>query len=303
MEEDVVDTTKMMGLYGRLSANKLKESTVEAFKKQVEDDVKTAQEKADQVVNALTSRQTAPDFSIVRGALVVLLKSNTVIVKHWQPFVEAVNELLPPLAEGELVIPEADDFGKKERELNEMVDKLVTPLGISSGAELRIAFDTVVKLKSAVDREMEKRGLKGAEVDMEASLADLAARLTGAEARAEALQRERDAAQQTRLEMSQACEQLDTTRVELLDKLRTATESLDVSRQQLASTDTALKQMTADLDAEMKRNTELELKIGKDAEVTTAALKEMQSSLLAEKKRAGELEHEVEQLKKKSKKQ
>lgn len=263
--EEVVDTSKMMKTYSTLSANKLKETTLEAFKKKIDDDVKTAQEKADQIVNALTSKQTAPDFDIARGALLVLVKSHGTIVRHWQPFVESVNELLPPMAEGALVIPDGD-LEKKQVELRELIDSIITPLPVVSGAELRVAFDEFSRLGEALSNEMVKRGL----------MPDVEPVIAGLRAEAAAAKTEREAAQRTRDEMAQAADAQVKRSAELAEKLKVTTDALD-------ATDTALKKMTADLDAEMKRNTDFELKL------TDA------------KKRAGELEHEVEQLKKKSK--
>lgn len=277
MEEEIVDTTKMMKLYSTLSENKLKETTLAAFKKQIEDDVKAVQEKADQIVNALTPGKDKgqPDFSIARGAIVVLVKSHPTIVKHWLPFVEAVNELLPPLAEGELVIPDADHEAKAA-ELRDLIERLVTPMKIASGAELREVDEMVSKLRAGLDAELEKRGLKGATPDAGPVIDGLKAEVDGLKAQLAAAQTERSAAQRTRDEMGQAADKLE---------------------EQLAS-ETSLAEKNAEaLKVAMAKLEEQEKLLAEGAEQLSKSTQANQGL----KKQLGELEHEVEQLKKKSK--
>lgn len=278
MDDVVVDTEKMMQHYSRLSANKLTETTVRAFTQRVQDGVKLAQEKADLIVNSLTSRSRAPDFQAARRALSTLAKCDSNIASHWAPFIKEVAALLPPSTEGDL--GEAEDEGAIQMRMTglaDLIDRLITPLPMMNGAELRDVAMLSERIESAIEKEFEKRGLKLGKANVDAvALAMLETQFRAA------------------LDNQPVGFSPHPLVAELVSVFTKMNENANAASVALAARDEKISALQKEEES-LKSSLASERSM---TEVNAKALGDAESQLAETKKRAGELEHELEALKK-----
>jgi hypothetical protein len=140
MEEGkTLDLADAMRLYGQLSNNKVEQSVAEQFARDVKKAVARAQLLADGIINSLTGtkrivppapgetrktqefEETPADLDAAKGKLLELASSVPPVVKHWQPFLDAIAaQLGVDLAniEPSEMVPDSDRLKKQLDDAN-----------------------------------------------------------------------------------------------------------------------------------------------------------------------------------------
>lgn len=335
MDEQVVeiDTQKFMPVYQQLSNNKLEVEVARAYERQVAKDVSDAQGRADIIVNALTSRRNPPNFPVARSALKMLAGGPAVVVAHWQKFISAVAEVLPPAAEGETddvkVVDEAAE-AVELKDLRALFGRLGAILPLVSARELRELREGFGMLGEAIGAEFGKRGmpfdrdgsaakLERIERELETALTpgplpkDFAfsdkrvmavraaldqgeVQLKAADERLAAMKDQAAAGETDASDAEARIKGLEAQVAALTTERDGAMKTRDEMAQAADKHEKASAENLAHLDAEMKRNTELELALTK----LKADTAEATSELDAQKRHGVELTHKLAEEKKRA---
>lgn len=281
-DQQLFDTEKFMKQYSRLSQNKLETDVAKSFAADVKKHVQDAQDRADQIVNALTSRSKPPDFNVARSALSLLARAPSVLVAHWQPFIAAVAEVMPPRVEGELEDVKAVDTAAESggvKDLRAALGSIGAVLPLASARELRELREGFAMLGDAIGVEFGKRGMEFSRDGSSAVLDRLNDELTIA-AKPEPLPKNFAFSDPRVMEMR---------------------AHLDAQREQLIAADAQMAEMrenaaasSSDDDAKLKRIGELEKEVetthatrdemAKAADAAVARADTAEQALLAEKK-------------------
>lgn len=276
-EEILFDTTKFMGHYSKLSSNKLETDVAKSYASQVQKDVKSAQDRADMIVNALTSRSKPPDFKVARSALSLMAHGPNVVVSHWQPFIAAVAEVLPPAAEGDVIDVKSVDSAAESPELKDLratLGKMGTVLPLANARELRELRAGFALLGDAIGVEFGKRGMP---FERDGSAAILA-RLNN------------------ELDTASAPEPLPKDFAFSDQRVMRLRESVESAGVMLQSADEKIADLKEETLSSEKTRSELAQAADREASMRTEA----ESQLAETKKQVQALEQEIEQLKKKS---